>query len=659
MTFQKTSRVPPPPPVVDTRVGGVPRTRGGRADTGGESAMGHRHHERALQCAAVDATPLTDAPPIVDDTLHASGAPLDGATRAFMEARFGHDFSQVRVHTDAEAAGAVNARAYAIGPNVIFAPGQYRPATETFPRLLAHELTHVVQQRYAPVPVRGASLKVGDPGDPAEREADRVADLVSRGVAAPQLVSPHPPTAPAPTLRRQPTTTVEVESDGSKVKKQLTQGKGGSGAIVYTYSARAQTMPKDKDPEKDGTPFNITLPVLVYPPAIAHPPKVDVFVLFHGMRADYEEGGNQGSEPIALWTHLQEAVAGTDRVGIAPQAPATSRRRQKQVDDPTNKGAKKTEKWWEGATAQWQEALTNVGFDGLINMALEKLSRDLGITPALVPGTIHVAGHSAGGLGIIEATSLAGGAKTHGDKVQDVTLQDAGYGWGFKPLMDWLLDGSPGKTVRVLISRTQGGTQQSPGDTRAVIVSWFNAKKITDTIAVKKKSDTLEVETVSVPAPKDQKPRPGGFVLESHLVVKNKKTGVIQGTVVAFFAPQGAHYETATASMGAAAAAGPKVTTDFLGEAKPGKYRVISTKTGVFEDKDLSKPVMQTPSAKGAKPKALELPLDTMVEVTVLELQTPKAGDKTATQGYLAKIKADGVEGWTPLASLAQPTPPH
>jgi hypothetical protein len=140
----------------------------------------------------------------------------------------------------------------------------------------------------------------------------------------------------------------------------------------------------------------------------------------------------------------------------------------------------------------------------------------------------------------------------------------------------------------VLISQGQGKTPESPGATRSVLTDWFNVKKIKKIIDTKKKSDTLEVGPVSIPDPKDQKPRPGGFVLESQLVVKNKKTGGTQGTMVAFFAPRGGyydtggyndpsghfhpggHYETVTASMRAAAAAGPKTSADFLGEAEPG-----------------------------------------------------------------------------------------
>ena len=88
-------------------------------------------------------------PPIVHDVLRSPGEPLDAATRAFMEPRFGHDFSQVRVHADAEAeesALAVNALAYTIGRDVVFGARQYVPETFEGRRLIAHELTHVLQQ---------------------------------------------------------------------------------------------------------------------------------------------------------------------------------------------------------------------------------------------------------------------------------------------------------------------------------------------------------------------------------------------------------------------------------------------------------------------------------------------------------------------------------
>lgn len=94
------------------------------------------------------------APPIVDEVLRSPGQPLDPATRDFMETRFGHDFSLVRVHTNAkavESTRAVNAQAYTVGQDIAFGEGQYTPQTLQGRRLLAHELAHVVQQKGASV----------------------------------------------------------------------------------------------------------------------------------------------------------------------------------------------------------------------------------------------------------------------------------------------------------------------------------------------------------------------------------------------------------------------------------------------------------------------------------------------------------------------------
>ncbi|MCZ4312314.1 DUF4157 domain-containing protein [Comamonadaceae bacterium G21597-S1] len=85
----------------------------------------------------------------VNDSLRAGGQTLPRAERDYFEPRFGVDFSQVRIHHDAAAAAAadaVGARAFALGRDLVFARGEYAPATLTGKRLLAHELTHVLQQ---------------------------------------------------------------------------------------------------------------------------------------------------------------------------------------------------------------------------------------------------------------------------------------------------------------------------------------------------------------------------------------------------------------------------------------------------------------------------------------------------------------------------------
>ena len=101
-----------------------------------------------------------------------------------MESKFGHDFSQVRVHTDARAAEstrAVNALAYTVGRNVVFGAGQYEPGTSEGRRLLGHELTHVVQQKNTHD--IHAKLVTGLAQDQYEQQAGRVSEQVTDKIA--------------------------------------------------------------------------------------------------------------------------------------------------------------------------------------------------------------------------------------------------------------------------------------------------------------------------------------------------------------------------------------------------------------------------------------------------------------------------------------------
>ncbi|MGH9562931.1 MAG: eCIS core domain-containing protein, partial [Terracidiphilus sp.] len=119
--------------------------------------------------------PANSAPPVVRDASRSSGQPLDAATRTFMEPRFGYDFSGVRVHTNAravESARAVNAHAYTIGKDIFFDAGKFSPSTDHGRELLAHELTHVAQQRHG--------LSHVAPGAAQEQEANLLAKAVMR-----------------------------------------------------------------------------------------------------------------------------------------------------------------------------------------------------------------------------------------------------------------------------------------------------------------------------------------------------------------------------------------------------------------------------------------------------------------------------------------------
>ncbi len=127
------------------------------------------------------------APPIVHEVLRSPGQPLDPATRDYFEPRLGHDFSKVRVHTDSRAAGsaaAVDAAAYTAGRDIAFGAGRFSPRTETGRSLLAHELTHVVQQSASLHPAE-APLPIALKSDEAEHAAQRnAAGLRHRGTVS-------------------------------------------------------------------------------------------------------------------------------------------------------------------------------------------------------------------------------------------------------------------------------------------------------------------------------------------------------------------------------------------------------------------------------------------------------------------------------------------
>jgi hypothetical protein len=108
-----------------------------------------------------------------------SGRQLQADVAAQLEAGLGEPMHDVRVHTDNQAAAltrAVSARAFTVGNDIFFSPGEYSPETRAGTELIAHEAAHVVQQRGAPL---SGPLTVSQPGDAMEREAEAAA----RGVA--------------------------------------------------------------------------------------------------------------------------------------------------------------------------------------------------------------------------------------------------------------------------------------------------------------------------------------------------------------------------------------------------------------------------------------------------------------------------------------------
>jgi hypothetical protein len=131
-----------------------------------------------LQRAGTGASPVNEVPAIVHEVLRSPGQPLDPAARTVLEPRFGHDFSDVRVHADAraaESARAVNALAYTVGRDVVFGAGQYALETTEGRKLMAHELTHVMQQRGQGT---GDPKAISSPESAQEREATFAAEAI-------------------------------------------------------------------------------------------------------------------------------------------------------------------------------------------------------------------------------------------------------------------------------------------------------------------------------------------------------------------------------------------------------------------------------------------------------------------------------------------------
>ncbi len=150
------------------------------------------------------------------------GSALDEPTRNFMESRMGADFSDVRVHTGAkatEAARSVQAHAYTVGSDVVFQDGQFNPSSTDGKKMLAHELTHVVQQRSGPVdgtPAPGG-ISISDPSDRFEQAAEASAERVVSGDTA---ASPQPAGAGAGVQREETPEAEEEELQASAIQRQ-------------------------------------------------------------------------------------------------------------------------------------------------------------------------------------------------------------------------------------------------------------------------------------------------------------------------------------------------------------------------------------------------------------------------------------------------------
>lgn len=161
-------------------------------------------------------------PASVHAVLGSPGRPLDPAIRAFMEPRFGHDFSQVRIHQNRaaiESARELKALAYTVGKSLIFGARQYAPETSAGRSLIAHELAHVVQQQGGQ---SGGPRPLAADDSSAERNADGLADAALAGVPLGPIASSVPriqrraaPYIKKVTVHLAPTQSADLEWQGA------------------------------------------------------------------------------------------------------------------------------------------------------------------------------------------------------------------------------------------------------------------------------------------------------------------------------------------------------------------------------------------------------------------------------------------------------------
>jgi hypothetical protein len=205
------------------------------------------------------------APPGVHEVLGSPGAPLDAGARTFLEPRFRTDFSQVRVHTDARAAAsahAVGARAYTVGRHIVFGAGRYSPDTPGGRLLLAHELTHTIQQGGGSGGI-APDLEVGSSTDPAEREADstaaavmaaRSADVTDAGGNRPKVAAR---SAEPAVMRRSCMDMITAQSsavDGNEAHDAITRDFVGTPGVNPWLAAGSRSRMRNI-PGASSTPF--------------------------------------------------------------------------------------------------------------------------------------------------------------------------------------------------------------------------------------------------------------------------------------------------------------------------------------------------------------------------------------------------------------------
>ena len=206
---------------------------------------------------------------VASDAIAASsGRHLEAAQRERLETAFDHDFGHVQIHADGaaeRAAEALNAHAFALGAEVFFGRGGYRPGTAFTDRLLAHELTHVVQHDEGRLPSAGSDMEVSSPSDAHEREAYANETRILRRLvqvdqdlsAEAEQPAPQVDVEPETAVEAEPETAVETETAESEPEPEPVETEAAAEAAAETAAqpeTAAPALGDDGDPSGDPAP---------------------------------------------------------------------------------------------------------------------------------------------------------------------------------------------------------------------------------------------------------------------------------------------------------------------------------------------------------------------------------------------------------------------
>ena len=223
-----------------------------RPDTLGTRSV--MHLQRAAGNSSVGSLLQEEQSPVLDVVGKGGGQALDKETRSHMEGAMGHDFSDVRLHSGGEAAQSavsVQASAYTVGNDIVLG-NSIDTGSDAGKRTLAHELTHVVQQRSGAVDgtPQAGGISVSDPSDrfeqAAEANADRVMASGHEGHDHGAHADADGASAGAPSVQRQEAPEEEGEGDAAVQRQEAPEEEGEGDAAVQTMAVQRQEAPEEE-----------------------------------------------------------------------------------------------------------------------------------------------------------------------------------------------------------------------------------------------------------------------------------------------------------------------------------------------------------------------------------------------------------------------------